>query len=120
MLPVTDARFVEVITVRAAPSQKGRCMLQSDEKELAPTTSNDLSNRIKQLLQYQHYAVHRATSLGMTHQEATEMEARIDQIGELVDRLHARLTNPVGIPLAYYPPDGSGRALLSASGSSRR
>jgi len=24
---------------------------------------------------------------------------------------------PVGIPLAWYPPDGPGRALLSASGS---
>jgi hypothetical protein len=28
-------------------------------------------------------------------------------------------TIPVGIPLARYPPDGPGRALVSASGSYR-
>jgi len=66
-------------------------MLQSDYKELIPSTRSDLTNKIKQLLQYQRYAIRRATSVGMTRQEATEMEARIDQIEELLDRLHARL-----------------------------
>jgi hypothetical protein len=31
-----------------------------------------------------------------------------------------QLAIPVGIPLTGHPPDGPGRALISASGSSRR
>ena len=65
--------------------------MQSDDKELGPSSSTDLTNRIKQLRQYQRYAIRRATDVGMTRAEATEMEARIDQIGELVDRLYAQL-----------------------------
>jgi flagellar biosynthesis/type III secretory pathway chaperone len=53
--------------------------------------SADLLNKIKEMLQHQRFAVRRAASIGMSRDEASEMEARINQIGELVDRLHDRL-----------------------------
>ena len=61
-------------------------MSQSSEKS-SPNTSRDVTNKIKQLLEYQRFAVRRATTMGMSHQEATEMEARISQMEELLDRL---------------------------------
>jgi len=51
--------------------------------------SPDIKNKIKQLLEYQRYAVRRATSIGMSQQESTEMEARINEIDELLDQLGA-------------------------------
>ena len=39
-------------------------------------------------VRFEHFgAVRRATSIGMSHQEATEMEAGISQMEELLDRL---------------------------------
>jgi len=63
-----------------------RAMSQSSEQP-SPNKSKDARNKIKQLLEYQRYAVHRAASMGMSHQEATEMEARIIQIEELLDSI---------------------------------
>ena len=57
----------------------------------SPNTSADLLNKIKELLQYQRFAVRRAGSTGMSRREEADMEARINQIGELVDRLHDQL-----------------------------
>lgn len=54
-------------------------------------TSTDLLNKIKDLLQHQRYAIRRAGSIGMSRDEEADMEARINQIGELVDRLHDQL-----------------------------
>ena len=51
-------------------------------------TSADLLNKIKEMLQHQRYAVKRASSIGMSQAEAAEMESRINQVGELVDRLY--------------------------------
>jgi flagellar biosynthesis/type III secretory pathway chaperone len=51
-------------------------------------TSTDLLNKIKEMLQHQRFTVRRAASIGMSRDEAAEMEARINQLGELVDRLH--------------------------------
>jgi Arc/MetJ-type ribon-helix-helix transcriptional regulator len=62
-------------------------MSQSCEQEGRPNTSEVIRNKIKQLLQKQRFAVHRTASIGMTRDEAKEMEASIDEIGELVERL---------------------------------
>jgi hypothetical protein len=51
--------------------------------------SPEIKNKIKQLLEYQRYAVRRATSIGMSKQESTEMEARINEIHELLDQFGA-------------------------------
>lgn len=52
-----------------------------------PKPSSDIMHEIKQLLQHQRFAVKRAASIGMSRDEAAEMEARITQIEELLDRL---------------------------------
>jgi hypothetical protein len=44
-------------------------------------------NKIKQLLQHQRFAVSRATSIGMSGNEAREMHARIDEIAKLLEQL---------------------------------
>lgn len=64
------------------PSSYEQSYAESD-----PSTSGDLTNKIRQLLQYQRFAVRRALSIGMSRDEAAEMEARINQIGELLDQL---------------------------------
>jgi len=51
--------------------------------------SPEIKNQIKQLLEYQRYAVRRATSIGMSKQESAEMEARINEIHELLDQFGA-------------------------------
>jgi hypothetical protein len=55
-------------------------------------TSADILNKIKEMLQHQRYAVRRAASIGMSRDEAEEMESRINQLGNLVDRLFDRLS----------------------------
>ena len=62
-------------------------MLQSDERKSSPSTSSDIRNKIKQLLQHQRFAVSRATPIGMSGDEAREMLARINEIAELLERL---------------------------------
>ena len=57
-----------------------------------PSTAPDLINKIKQLLLQQRFAVHRASSIGMSQVEAVEMETRITQMEELLDRIHAHLS----------------------------
>ena len=39
-------------------------------------TSTDLLNKIKEMLQHQRYAVRRASSIGMSQDEAAEMESK--------------------------------------------
>jgi len=68
-------------------------MLQSQEGKPSFTKPIDLTNRIIQLLEHQHYAVHRAASIGMSREEATEMDARINEIRELIEQLRSRLTS---------------------------
>ena len=62
-------------------------MAQSSSPELGSNKSRDIADKIKQLLEYQRFAVRRASSIGMSAAEAAEMETRIDQIGELLDLL---------------------------------
>jgi superfamily I DNA/RNA helicase len=62
-------------------------MLQSSYEQLGPNTSRDLTNKIKQLLQSQRFAVRRAYSIGMSRDEAAEMEARINEIEKLLETL---------------------------------
>ena len=62
-------------------------MSQFSSEKSSPNTSKDLTNKIKQLLQSQRFAVRRATSIGMSRDEAADMEARINEIGDLLDRL---------------------------------
>ena len=68
-------------------------MLQSHEEKPSSTKPIDLTNRIIQLLEYQHYAVRRAASIGMSHEEAADMDARINEIRELIEQLRSRLTS---------------------------
>ena len=63
-------------------------MSQSNTEESRFHTFKDLTNRIKQILQYQRLAVTRVSSIGITRDEAKEMHARIDQVPELLDRLY--------------------------------
>jgi hypothetical protein len=50
-------------------------------------SSEELKSEIDRLFELQHLALDRATYLGMTPQEAKEMEARRKQITALVDKL---------------------------------
>ena len=49
------------------------------------TEARDARNKIKKLLEHQRYAVTRASAIGMSIQEATEMQARIREIEKLLD-----------------------------------
>jgi len=62
-------------------------MSQFSSEKASSNTHGDLANKIKQLLQSQRFAVRRATSIGMSRDEAADMEARIDELGKLLDRL---------------------------------
>ena len=63
-------------------------MLQSNFSESGSRASNDIMNKIKQLLKHQRLAVTRVSSIGINRDEAKEMHARIDEVLELLDQLH--------------------------------
>jgi hypothetical protein len=55
-------------------------MSQSSCQESVPKAPSDLTNKIKELLQFQRFAVSRASFIEMSRDEAAEMQARINQI----------------------------------------
>jgi MerR family transcriptional regulator, mercuric resistance operon regulatory protein len=75
--------------------------------------------QIKQLLDLRdrgRYACEEVKNL--LKDKLTEIRSKIRELQKLESELAVDLRKiPVGIPLAWYPPDGPGRALVSASGS---
>ena len=62
-------------------------MFQSSGQEPTPSVSKNVQKRIEELLQHQRYAVSRASSIGMSAEEAKGMHARIDELGELLAQI---------------------------------
>lgn len=62
-------------------------MLRGREQDPTANTPENLIGKIKQLLEHQRFAVERAASIGMSVDEAAGMQARINRIMELLDKL---------------------------------
>ena len=69
------------------PGSYGEVPMMLPKENPRPKTSNEVIREIKELLQQQRFAVRRAAAIGMSRDEAESMEARINQIGDLLGQL---------------------------------